>query len=462
MTSNARFLRLLFGFSLYTLLLTLASSLLIAPASQAARRRTGPGHEAIGHLTFTSPQSNPIALSSDGDFLFVANTTSNSVDVIDATINRRVRQINVGLEPVSVAVRPDGKEVWVANHVSDSVSVIDTDPASASYLRVVETVQALRADGATLFDEPVGIAFASDSKAYVALSSRNQIAVVDAASYTVTGTLNIRAQEPRAIAVRNGRLYVAAFESGNQSELSGCVFSGPSPQCTLFIQDLATFATDPNMPGFDKNIVIDPLVPDRDLFVFDTTTDTEIKVVEGVGTLLYGLAVDANDRVYVTQTDARNAVNGITSGPWPGDVNEDGDVNLRDLQNRMFDNQVAIYDCGVAGPTCAEISTVGLDSPIPSSNPGDDPRHTLRDRAQRRVGARPSSRRRRRPAGSSPWTRRAISSPSWTWGRFRAAWRCARIRTRGRRRRPSCSTRSATASWSWTSRTRRAWIPPRS
>jgi YVTN family beta-propeller protein len=319
----------------------------------------------MGHLTFTSPQSNPIALSPDGNFLYVANTTSNLVDVIDATIHRRVKQISVGLEPVSVAVRPDGKEVWVANHVSDSVSVIDTDPASASYRQVVETIQDLRSDGATLFDEPVGIAFASNAKAYVALSSRNQVAVVDAASYSVTGTLNIRAQEPRAIAVRNGRLYVAAFETGNQSELSACVFSGVAPQCTLFIQDLAAFATGPNMPGFDKNIVIDPQVPDRDLFVFDTSNDAEIKVVEGVGTLLYGLAVDASDRVYVTQTDARNAVNGITSGPG-GDVNGDGDVNLADLENRMFTNEVAILDCGVAGTSCSTVTTVDLDPSFPN------------------------------------------------------------------------------------------------
>jgi len=349
-----------------SLLTCVAATLLLAPASQAGRRRPPkpPAHEGPGHLTFTSPQSNPVALSPGGDVLYVANTTSNTLELIDATINRRIKQIEVGLEPVSVAVRPDGREVWVANHVSDSVSVIDTDPASASYRQVVETIQALRADGATLFDEPVGIAFAGNAKAYVALSSRNQVAIVDAASYSVTGTLNIRAQEPRAIAVRNGRLYVAAFESGNQSELSACGLSGAPPQCTLFVTDLATFATNPNLPGFDKNIVVDPQLPDRDLFVFDTGSDTEIKVVEGVGTLLYGLAVDASDRVYLTQTDARNTVNGITSGPG-GDVNGDGDVNLADLENRMFSNEVAILDCGVAGSSCAAVSIVDLDPNFP-------------------------------------------------------------------------------------------------
>ncbi len=346
--------------ALATIVLT---TLLLAPSAQAARSR--PAHEPIGHLTFTSPQSNPIALSPDGNFVYVVNTTYNSVAVINTTTHAFEKQIMVGLEPVSVAVRPDGKEVWVANHVSDSVSVIDTDPASASFRQVVETIQDLSADGATRFDEPVGIAFASNAKAYVALSSRNQIAIVDAVNYSVTGSLNIRAQEPRAIAVRNGRLYVAAFESGNQSELSSCGLGGISPQCTLFLTDLNTFATNPNMPGLEKNIVVDPDVPDRDLFVFDTSNDNQIKVVEGVGTLLYGLAVDASNRVYVTQTDARNTVNGTTTG-LAGDVNADGDVNLADLGNRMFTNEVAILDCGVGGSGCSAVSTVDLDPNFPS------------------------------------------------------------------------------------------------
>jgi YVTN family beta-propeller protein len=347
---------------LAALVAIVSTTLLLAPSARAGRPR--PAHEPIGHLTFTSPQSNPLALSPDGKFLYVANTANNSVAVINTATRVFEKQIAVGLEPVSVAVRPGGREVWVANHVSDSISVIDTDPTSPSYRQVVETIQDLRPDGATRFDEPVGVAFASDAKAYVALSSRNQVAVVDAASYAVTGSLNIRAQEPRAIAVRNGRLYVAAFESGNQSELSACGLAGTAPQCTIFLTDLNTFATSPNMPGFEKNIVIDPQVPDRDLFVFDTSTDDEIKVVEGVGTLLYGLAVDAGNRVYLTQTDARNAVNGTTSG-LVGDVNGDGDVNLADLENRMFTNEVAILDCGVGGPSCSVVSTVDLDPSFP-------------------------------------------------------------------------------------------------
>jgi YVTN family beta-propeller protein len=97
--------------------------------------------------------------------------------VIDRKARKVVARVPVGVYPVSVAVRPDGKEVWVANQVSDSASVIDAEPASPTRLQVVATVQEFDPrTRATRFDEPVGIAFAGNDKAYVALSSENQIA----------------------------------------------------------------------------------------------------------------------------------------------------------------------------------------------------------------------------------------------------------------------------------------------
>jgi len=146
--------------------------------------------------------------------LFVVNTPADTVDVIDVQTFEIRKRIDVGVDPVSVAVRPDGKELWVSNHVSDSVSVIDTEASSSTYLQVVDTVQDFDPETkATRFDEPVGIAFANEEKAYVALSSENQIAIVDVVNRVVTGHLKIPAQDPRQIVVRNGLLYVIPFES---------------------------------------------------------------------------------------------------------------------------------------------------------------------------------------------------------------------------------------------------------
>ena len=295
-------------------------------------------HEPAGHALFASPQVAPLALSADGRRLYVANTTSNTVGVIDTLRRREIDQIAVGIEPVSLALRPDGRQLFVANHVSDSVNVIDTDPRSPTHRQVVATLQDLDARGATRFDEPVGIAFASNDKAYVALSSRDEIAVAlrEGGRWRLSPErIRIAAQEPRAIAVRDGRLYVLAFESGNQSELSNCVRGDDPPLCSFGVLD------PPPLPGTipQVHIVRDPEVPDRDLFVFDTSDDSPLAVVPHVGTLLYGLAPGPGGRVFVAHTEARNDVNGLQGG------------GLSDFDNRMYLNRIAAIDCG--GSACS-------------------------------------------------------------------------------------------------------------
>jgi YVTN family beta-propeller protein len=316
-------------------------------------------HDPVGRALYASPQVDPIALSPDGSRLYVANTTSDTVSVIDTSTYQVIQDRRVGLEPVSLAVRPDGKELWVSNHVSDSVSVVDTDEASPTLHQVIATIQWLGPAGGTLFDEPVGIAFASNAKAYVALSSRNAIAVVDVASRAITKFVSITAQEPRAITVRNGRLYVAAFESSNQTELSACPFQPINPpQCTLDENDLVDFVTTtPNIPASDTRIVVDPDVPDRDLFVFETANETSVDTVSGLGTLLYGIAVDTSDHVFVTQTDARNGVN-----------SQDGE-NLIVLANRMFLNRITEVNCG--GGSCGAPAFDDIETHPDFGNPAE-------------------------------------------------------------------------------------------
>jgi len=312
-----------------------------------------------GHPTFASPQAAPIALSPTLAELYVANTSADTLDIVDTDQQVVIERVAVGIDPVGVAVRPDGKEVWVSNHVSDTVSVIDVEPGSPTRYHIIATVTAWTDEGwATDFDEPVGIAFAGNDKAYVALSSRNRIAVVDVASRSVTKQIQVHAQEPRAITVRGGRLFVIPLESGNTTELSGCL-DPDAPGCTFAIADLASNSRDIILT---RNMVADivrrPEAPDRDLFVYDTADDSLLYEVSGIGTLLYGIAVDSQGQVFIAQTEARNDANGATGTAGDG---------LAELENRAFLNQVARVDCALActGPTVFDLEPLPPVHPLP-------------------------------------------------------------------------------------------------
>lgn len=294
-------------------------------------------YEKVGHPSFLSPHASPIAFH-DG-LVFVTNTPADTVDVIDGTSRKIVRRIDVGIDPVSIAVRPDGREIWVSNHISDTVSVIDSSPGSPTYLHVIATVQDLDLESRTTrFDEPVGIAFASNDKAYVALSSENQIAVVNVGTRQVEKRLKISAQDPRAIAVRGDRLYVIPFESNNKSQLSGGAKEDIDGDLVTFdAWEHSIHHNNVLSLGHVTDIVKHPRVPDRDLYVFDTKTDQLIRTVDTLGTLLYGMAVDSTGRVFIAQADARNDANGRAGTKQHG---------LAELENRPFLNQITSVKIG--------------------------------------------------------------------------------------------------------------------
>lgn len=314
----------------------------------------------IGRPMLLSPHGQSIAIHSGR--VFAVNTPSDTLEVIDLASQQLIKRVKVGVDPVAIAVRPDGREVWVSNHISDTVSVVDTDETSPTYLTIIATIQDLDAASlSTRFDEPIGIAFAGNQKAYVALGPSNEIAIVDAQNYRVSGRLPIAAQDPRAIVVKKGRLYVIPFESNNQSQLSGCLPSKiDGDSCTYDAVEHAFTNNNVLSLNHDADIVQNPELPDRDLFIFDTETDLLVEVVNGLGTLLYGLAVDQEGRVFIAQADARNTANGRA-----GTLKE----GLDELQNRAFLNRITRIDCGDGG--CTRPRFYDLE-PLPPKNPSFD------------------------------------------------------------------------------------------
>ena len=180
-----------------------------APSSGGKRGDSPRRPLRVGHPTFSSPHASPIAVHRGN--VIVVNTPADTVDVIDAKTRKVRTRINVGVDPVSVAVRPDGKEVWVSNHVSDSVSVIDNDrrtarPTCKSWRRFSILIQSRRRPH--LMNRSVSPS-RETTKRTSRLSSENQIAVSQR-GHAPSDQASPRspAQDPRAITIHGDRLYV--------------------------------------------------------------------------------------------------------------------------------------------------------------------------------------------------------------------------------------------------------------
>jgi YVTN family beta-propeller protein len=186
------------------------------------------------YTLFESGHVRPLALSPDGQRLYVVNTPNNCLEVYatDATLTP-LASIPVGLEPVAVAA-PTNDEVWVVNQLSDSVSVVDVSG--------VPHVKATLLVG----DEPRDIVFAGANRqrAFISAAYRGQnhptfdssdlrenghgradVWVFDRAALgagiggTPVTIVNLFSDTPRALAVSNDgtTVYAAAFMSGNRT-----------------------------------------------------------------------------------------------------------------------------------------------------------------------------------------------------------------------------------------------------
>lgn len=297
----------------------------LAPDARAHKRDSSPvvaacstpvttGAWPTGVLNFETPQCNPIVLSRRGR-LYVTDTPNHRI--VEMTKSGKVkRSLRVGLEPSGVAASPDGRTLYVANHLSDTVSVVDVKK-----WQVVATIQQI--DPTTrlsVLDEPCGVAFSpTQTRAFVTLSQPNRLAVIDTTTHTVEKILDIGGEDPRAVAVSadGSNVFVAAFESGNQTEVE-------VPQeeetyqsgqfwwynfLTLIVNALVNSTTgEISTPDPGANL---PPRPDDDVFVIDTAS-WQVTPVPTVGTLLYGLATSAGDMntLWVTGTAHQNFLDG--------------------------------------------------------------------------------------------------------------------------------------------------------
>ena len=141
---------------------------------------------------FLSP--GELAISPDGQRLYVLCEKSDEVLVVDVGSSRVTKHIPVGHAPRGISVSDHGKQVYVANSGTDTVSIID-----AERLAVTRTIP-------TGFEPISAVADRNDETLYVANRLSGDISVVDLAS----------GKEIKRLSSGRGTSYLAISHDGSQ------------------------------------------------------------------------------------------------------------------------------------------------------------------------------------------------------------------------------------------------------
>lgn len=170
----------------------------------AARRQffTGAGVPVIelqsmtANIPIASLNTSPfsMAVSPDGNFVYVAQQGNNQLAIINTT-NNTWTNINANSSPDGLAINPAGTRVYVAAYGANAVAVVNTSNNS-----VIATI--------TVGSGPRGVAVSPDgTRVYVANEASNTVSVIDASTNTVLTNVSV-SDLPRGIVATASGVYV--------------------------------------------------------------------------------------------------------------------------------------------------------------------------------------------------------------------------------------------------------------
>lgn len=144
-------------------------------------------------LVTRADKSSPIEITHDGAKVIAANTDVDTISLFaraDDGVLTKLQEVAVGQEPRSIAMLVGKPWVYVANTVSGNVSVIDTNDYTTVATIPVGT-------------EPQAIVSSPNGKfVYVANANDDSVSVIDTSTNEVTETIPV-GRSPRALAITN-------------------------------------------------------------------------------------------------------------------------------------------------------------------------------------------------------------------------------------------------------------------
>jgi YVTN family beta-propeller protein len=149
-----------------------------------------------------------IAVNPSGTSVYVANSGSDSVSVIDTASNTVTSIVSVGKTPYGVAVNPTGSRVYVTNYQGNNVSVIDA---------VTNKLDDKLTNPVPVGRNPYGIAVdPAGTRVYVANEGDNTVSVIDVATNSVIKTVKV-GTSPRGVAVNPAGTQVYVVNNGDRT-----------------------------------------------------------------------------------------------------------------------------------------------------------------------------------------------------------------------------------------------------
>lgn len=141
---------------------------------------------------------------------YVANTGSNDISVIDENGDQIHEPIDVGVNPINLVVTPDGKYVYVSNNGSNTVSVINTDTGEVDWEIPVRSP-----DGISVTPDGSKVYVAARDDSYQPNPLNSKIAVISTDTQTITSTVELgQVSPPMDIAVNPAGSHVMFTKMG--------------------------------------------------------------------------------------------------------------------------------------------------------------------------------------------------------------------------------------------------------
>lgn len=226
---------------------------------------------AVGHIPYTA------AVNTATDTVYVANTVSRSVSVIDGATNTVTGTIGLSYRPMGVAVNP----------VTDTVYVTG-GAATTGDIGVITVINGHTATITATIDEPLGTdAFgvavdSSTNTVYVANITGDSVAVIDGATNTITATVSTPTH-PVGLAVDDATDQVFASSDGN----------GVQPDPAIYGINAATDVLDwttvlPGAAPGPSSVTVDPAtgsvyVAGNSVYVLDAASGAVADTITSTG-----------------------------------------------------------------------------------------------------------------------------------------------------------------------------------